>query len=369
MPDPTAAGPRRLGALDVLRGLFLVAAVGFGWWGLREYRVEILAALGQTSPIRVAAALATVLAGLWLTALVWRTIISGHGHRVPARPAARIFFVGQLGKYIPGSVWALGAQADMARRFRVPPRTTVAVGLVFLWVHVLSAIPVALVLGSTGPGGPVAPTEPAPGPLTPSPSVAVLTDTAAAATLDSPAHPTALATWLGDLPLSVVLLGSLAAVLALTPPALNLVGTVLAGREHPLRLGGPAAARLLGLMLGVWALYGLALALVIPPPAVAAAGGLGWVLVPAVAAFAAAYVVGVLVVVAPAGAGAREVMLIALLTPIVGLPAAAAAALLIRVVHTVADFTAAGIAWLVARSNPDDAPEPPAVPGDDSGLG
>jgi uncharacterized membrane protein YbhN (UPF0104 family) len=72
-------------------------------------------------------------------------------------------------------------------------------------------------------------------------------------------------------------------------------------------------------------------------------------LAPLTAAFATAHMVGVLVVLAPAGAGARELTLIAVLAPFVGVPSATAAALLTRVVHTVADFAVAGIAWLAAR--------------------
>ena len=69
------------------------------------------------------------------------------------------------------------------------------------------------------------------------------------------------------------------------------------------------------------------------------------------AAFAASYMVGVVIVLAPAGAGVRELTLIALLAPLLGVPSATAAALLMRVVHTIDDFAIAGIAWLATLAN------------------
>lgn len=332
--DDGRRGGRRLGWLDALRGLFLVAAVGFGWWGLREYRTQIGAALSGTSPVRVLMSLVVVLGGLAVTGAVWRAILAAMGHRVPVRPASAIFFVGQLGKYIPGSVWSLGAQADMARRYDVPARTTVAVGLVFLWVHVVTALPVAALLGLLD--------EPTSGEV---------------------ADPGPLAGWVADLPGWIVLVAVLLTVAAVSPGVMRRIARLLAGQHQPLRLAWTGSGRLLGLMAVVWLAYGVGLVLVLPPPALTQAGGVGAVLGTALAAFAAAYVLGVVLVVAPAGAAVRELTLIGLLAPLVGIGAAAAAAILVRVVHTVADFTIAGLSWLAAR--PGRAGEPARASGPD----
>lgn len=71
-----------------------------------------------------------------------------------------------------------------------------------------------------------------------------------------------------------------------------------------------------------------------------------WVVLPACLP---AYGVGVLVVVAPAGVGARELTLIALLSPVTGLAAATAIALLTRVQHTGGDLVLALVSWGVLR--------------------
>ena len=131
--------------LPVLRAAFLAAVLAFAWLGLRGRLDEVGAALRATSPAGVAGALALVLVGLSTTGLVWLRLMADLGARLPVREGLSTFFVGQLGKYIPGSVWSIGAQAQLARRRAVPARTTVTAGLLFLGVHVVTAV----LLGST----------------------------------------------------------------------------------------------------------------------------------------------------------------------------------------------------------------------------
>jgi uncharacterized membrane protein YbhN (UPF0104 family) len=73
--------------------------------------------------------------------------------------------------------------------------------------------------------------------------------------------------------------------------------------------------------------------------------------------------VGFLAVFAPAGAGVREVVLVALLGPVIGVGAGTAVALVSRALTTIGDLLAAAVAagylrrtragsWDVARGNP-----------------
>src|SRR5207248_6228057 len=56
-----------------------------------------------------------VFIGIWLGPLVWQIMLSDLGAPVKVRDAAKIYLVGQLGKYIPGSVWAFLVQMELAR--------------------------------------------------------------------------------------------------------------------------------------------------------------------------------------------------------------------------------------------------------------
>lgn len=285
---------------DVARIAFVVLAVGFGWWWLRGRWPEVVESLAAVGVGRTLLALVVVVAGLLLTGVVWADLLAAYGFSVPRLTSMSVFFVGQIGKYIPGSVWSFGAQARMATRYDVPARTTVATGLVFLWWSVVTAVLAA--------------------------GVGLLAGL--------PVY--SLPSWLGGV--AVVL-----ALVALTPPVTSRLAGWLAGTPRPthaMSLG----VRLTALMCISWLLYGVALALVVP------GGTASWGdLLRATGAFALAYAVGVVVVIAPAGIGAREVVLVALLATVVGAGPAAAAALLSRLVHTGGDFLLALAGWLRTR--------------------
>ncbi|MGL5809882.1 MAG: lysylphosphatidylglycerol synthase domain-containing protein [Nocardioides sp.] len=286
--------------------VFLVAVLAFGWLGLRGRFDEVGAALLDTSPGGVAAGLALVLAGLSATGLLWLRLMSRLGRPLPPRDGLAVFFVGQLGKYLPGSVWSIGAQADLARRHAVAARVTVAVGLLFLGYHLATAVLFAA--GAFLFGG-----------------------------LSSP--------W----PDWVSAVALVAAAVGLAPGIVRRLGTRVAGRE--LRHGGRDTVVAVGLMSGAWTAYAGALVLLSPDRPwreLAALGG----------AFAAAYAAGVVVVFAPAGVGVREAVFVLMLAGSTGVGAATALVLLARVVHTAADALLAVVWSVLARrsgSDPDHA--------------
>ena len=63
-----------------------------------------------------------------------------------SRPAGKVYFVSQLGKYLPGSVWGMVALVSLAARHRVPRRTSVAAGVINLVVSVATAAGLAALL-------------------------------------------------------------------------------------------------------------------------------------------------------------------------------------------------------------------------------
>ena len=87
-----------------------------------------------------------VLAGaaVFVTMLAWREVLAALGARLSVPEGSRIFFLGQLGKYLPGSVWPLIAQAELARRTGTKRSVTVAGNL----VAVAASLAVAILLGS-----------------------------------------------------------------------------------------------------------------------------------------------------------------------------------------------------------------------------
>ncbi|GEP35720.1 membrane protein [Nocardioides szechwanensis] len=293
--------------LDVARWVFLALVLVGAWWSLHDRGPQVLAALTETSPLGIAVGAVLVVLGLLATSVAWLRLLAGFGYSLPARPGRAVFFVGQLGKYIPGAVWSMGAHAQLAREHDVPRRVTVSTSLVFLGLNLATA---ALVVGAAALAG----------------------------------------IWDAVVPLWAVTAGTAAGVVGLSPPVVNRVGTLLSARGGTLRLRYRDVGRLVLLMAFTWSCYAGLIVAIAPAPEPR--------LFPlAAAAFALAYAVGVLVVVAPAGVGAREVTLIALLAPVLGVSSATAVALLTRVLHSGGDLLLALVAFLHARG--DSAGRPP----------
>lgn len=277
---------------------FVGAALLVGLLALRGRWDEVGDAVAAIPPWGPPASLVLVMLGLLCTGFVWLRIMSAHGTSLPTGQGLAIFFLGQLGKYLPGSVWSIGAQATLARRFDAPVRRTASVGLIFLGVHVATAGLIAATAGLAG--------------------------------------------WTDDLlPVWLSWLAIVAIPLSLSPWALNRIAGRTAGSGSSPRLSVADAGIVLGLMAVAWVAYGLALVVLLDDPD---AGRLGTV----VGAFALAYAVGVVIVFAPAGVGAREAVFVVAAAPSLGVGPAAALAVTARVVHTLADFTMAGVAHVAS---------------------
>src|SRR3954451_18671618 len=135
----------------VTRVGFVAVAVGLAVWALWSRWPEVVSALHRLDARDlVLAALATLLNAV-LTGLAWRGVLADLGFRLPIGLAARVFFVGQIGKYVPGSLWPMIVQAELAKR-HVPRRSTVAATFVLLLLSGASALLVVLVTLPLTPG-------------------------------------------------------------------------------------------------------------------------------------------------------------------------------------------------------------------------
>lgn len=283
---------------------FVFAAIGFAWWQLRGDWDEIADAARASGATRWIQAAVLITIGTAITGFAWRLILTGFGQRIGIRQGLAIFFVGQMGKYIPGSVWSLGMQASMARRAAVPVAVTVVTGLLFIGWHLATAVAV----GSAG---------------------------LLVGAIDIPV-PRAVA--------AAALIGSIA---VLSPGVLNWLGTRTARAEHVLRLRWSATTALWLMFAGTWTSYGLALT------RLAGSGEQTLGLGTATAAFAVSYTIGLVVIIAPAGLGAREIALGATLAPAIGTPQATAVVLVGRVLFTMTDFALAITARLASSRRSD----------------
>ena len=275
---------------------FLVVAVGLLLTALAANGQEALDAAGDVGPASAAGSFAAVLAGLLASALVWRTLLADLGTPLPLRAALRVFFVGQLGKYVPGSVFAIAAQMELGRAVGASRSRIGTASLLFMAVLVaVGLLAAAVALPFTSP------------------------------------------TALDDYGWVLLVLPLIA--LCLAPPVLTrLVGGLLrvlrrAPLERPLSARGIGAATAWGLVM--WTAYGVHLWLLVRPQDTTGRADL---LLLSVGAYALAWTAGFLFVVAPAGAGVRELALVVALAPVLDRAAALAVAVLSRVLMTLGDL-------------------------------
>jgi uncharacterized membrane protein YbhN (UPF0104 family) len=312
VPPPRPGGrwrtPLRLVVAGVFVGVIVVVLAG-QWQQARPL-------LGRLEVPVVLASFALVLAGIYATFRSWLAALADLGGTLPHTGAMRVFYLGQLGKYLPGTIWPAVTQMRLGRDYRVPPRASGAAVVVFM----LMLIGTGLLLGV--------------------PVIPLLGRDAA-----DEYH------WL------VLVLPVL--VIALAPPVLNraiALALRLARRPPmpaPLSLGG--ILRVAGWAIVSWLCYGVHVYLLARQ--LGAEGG-ALLLLQCTGAFAAAFASGPLLLIVPAGAGVREAALLLLLGSTVTAPVAAVVAVVSRLLFIVGDLVWSGVAVAAARR----AVRPPGPP-------
>ncbi|NYF99112.1 lysylphosphatidylglycerol synthase domain-containing protein [Janibacter cremeus] len=311
--DQAAVRTPRQRVVDLLRAGFLVVvllAVGIALWTNWE---AVRSDLGRLGPAPLAAATLLALFSPFLTVLGWRVLLADLGSRLHIASASGVFFVGQLGKYLPGSVWSVLVQTEMAARLGVPRRRTAVCGLLCIGLSAvtgmiagLPALPVLLTRGQV-----------------------------------------TLPWW--SVPLIIVVLLPL-----LWPPLLNL------GIRHALHVLrrppldhdlGPAAVGFSSAWFtGSWLIGGMsvwALARDLAPEGADPAR----LLLVAVSGYLLATGIGTFSIVVPAGVGVRDGIMVLLLATQLSLSAAAAVVVLARFLTVLGDVVWAAVGWLWGHSH------------------
>lgn len=252
----------------------------------------------------------------------WRALLAEvePGVDLPWRPATRVFLLGQLGKFVPGSVWVVVAQTELGRRHGVPRRATATAGLLAMGVSLATAV------------------------------------VAAAAFLPLASTDLRHRFWW----LSLV---AVAALAALAPPVLTPVvaWALRLLRREPLAasLSWGGVGRAVAWSLAGWLLYGVH-TLVLVRALGAAGDGLA---ARSVGGFALALAVGFVVVIAPAGAGVREPLLVLVFDGVLPSGGAIAFAAVSRLLLTVADLLGGGVSAILGRGSDKTGATPSTGPG------
>ena len=239
--------------------------------GLAELREQPVR--GQPQWALIAASGLVFLLAHGVLVVTWRTVLSSWGERLPFWSAARVWSVSNLGRYVPGKIWQIGAMGAMARELDVSPIAASGSALLGTLVNIAAGFVVALVSGH-----------------------ALLLSQV----------PVSLRT------LTVVMIVAAAGSLLLLPfimPRLAGAAGRVAGR--PLEATLPMRAVVYSLVGNViaWLVYGAAFQLFMS--GVLGHGGGGYLTY--LAAYTSSYLIGYIFLFAPAGVGFRETAMLELL--------------------------------------------------------
>jgi len=293
-----------------LRAGLLAVVIGLAVYELASQWPQVHADLAKLAGYDVAGAALCAIAGLFCMMLAWRALLADLGSPLPLPAAIRVMFIGQLGKYVPGAVWAVAAQVELARDYDVPRRRSATASLVGMATTLVMAL------------------------------------VAAGVTLPLTSASAARHYWwvLAITPLAVA---------CLYPPVikfgLDLVLKVV--RRPPLEksVSVRGMARALAWTALGWLFYGVHAWLLISE--FARHGG-GWdVFALSLGGYALAWSVGFLIIFFPGGIGPREWALIAVLAPVMSSASALVVALASRVVMSVGDLVWAGVGLAIGRAH------------------
>ncbi|WP_072806044.1 lysylphosphatidylglycerol synthase transmembrane domain-containing protein [Rhodococcoides yunnanense] len=297
--DRPSTGRRVLGSVvrvgvAVAIGVAIVVAVRSQW-------SEVSGTLSSLSVWSLVLSGVFVFLGMGAAVRAWQHALGSLHYPIPAFDAARAYLVGQLGKYLPGSVWAFILQAELVRRAGVSRAAAFTAVLVTVGLSTTSA----LVVGLLG--------------------LPALFDISTAAAV------------------IVIALVPIALVCAYPPVLTKLVNIALKVlRRAPLKV--PLTSRKIGLALcwcGLsWVLYGIHLWILASSSIGFHIGGLAQY----IGAMALGMFASVLVVVAPSGIGVREAVVVAALSPFMDTGVALGLALASRLIFTLCEVFAGIVA-------------------------
>jgi hypothetical protein len=305
----TASPTRSSTLLLWARRVVIAAVVAAATYQLVRGWGDVSAALAQLSWPRLLVSGIAVTAGVLLSPLVWQSMLAAVDVRVGVQDASKIYLVGQLGKYVPGSVMAILLQVELARSVGITRARSFTASMLTAGVVVVASL--------------------------------------LAGTLAIPA-------FVQNEPRLLWLFVLLPFGLAMLHPrpltfAVNTLLRLLRKAPLPHRLSGAAVTRAAVLSVLTYVLYGLHLYLL------AAAFRGTWtvnawvVLLLCVGSMGLAMTAGLVAFVLPSGIGARELVIVGGLAAVIPYGQALALAVVSRVMFTVVELASAGAATLVVR--------------------
>lgn len=123
-PDAAAPASSGGGGLRLFGILLALIAVGFCVYALARDWDRVSSSLRDSDPMSLGIAIVFSAASMFWLAVLWQRCLLALDVAVPLPEVAVWYFVGELGKYIPGGVWQVIGRSELAHRSRGVRRST-----------------------------------------------------------------------------------------------------------------------------------------------------------------------------------------------------------------------------------------------------
>ncbi len=313
-----------------MQPVFVLLALGFmalllqsQWDELQNYTWRI--------DLRWLATSAGAIVAAWSVEIViWRWLLRTVGSQLPYLPAARIWFLSAIVRYIPGNIWQPLSITILSERRGVKPEATLVSVVLYQIITILAVAPIAAAyFAMTGNWG-------------------VLTELLAGAA------PGLIALTLAPV---IIFIVRPSLLIELVNWALHRMGRP----RLPIGLSRMTLIALMAIAIADWLIWGIAFC--------SLAFGINeyapwqlWALAPhLIVIYPVAYAVGFISFLTPSGLGVREGALYLLLAPLIGGGGVTVLALAMRVWTMLGELLAAGVSTLFPDRTPETPDSPPIV--------
>src|ERR1700744_1067622 len=121
----------------------VVVAVGIGAYEIDIEWGKVHHALVEIGFLTSFEALLALLVMQYATLRQWQSLLAGLGSPVRTTTAGRMFFIGQLGKYIPGSLWPVLTQMELGARANIPRTRSASASILTMILSLATGLLVA----------------------------------------------------------------------------------------------------------------------------------------------------------------------------------------------------------------------------------
>ena len=139
----------------VVQIVFLIAALAYTVLQVNQNWAKVRESASNIDPNWLLLLAASGIVVLTYAALIqsWRVLLEGEGSSLPFAAAARIWFIANLGRYIPGKVWSIAALNVLAAREGVPGTAAAGAAVLGTLINIGAGFGVISLSGSRLLGG------------------------------------------------------------------------------------------------------------------------------------------------------------------------------------------------------------------------